>query len=173
MASCILAWMFPFINIFPLSLHLNTLLDVPDFFFPFNFDKVVKILQVYENSFLDGYWAVMCHMLPPVGLVCNLCDFVVFSVFTWVLQYCSRGFRGHFDEGGAVTNSEITDKNWERWRHWSKFMQFLWQSSHRLQLLDPGKFCYRAVTCIEIKFQSAFISTPENDHKNDKWYFDN
>lgn len=53
----------------------------------------------------------MCHMLPHTDLVCNLCDFVVFSVFTLVLQNCSRGFRGHFGEDGAVTNGATTDRN--------------------------------------------------------------
>lgn len=36
----------------------------------------------------------------------NLCDFVFLCL---MLQYCSRGFRLHFSEGGAITNSETAE----------------------------------------------------------------
>lgn len=45
-------------------------------------------------------------LLPHVDLVPNLGNFTGFSVFILMLQYCSRGFRGHFGGGGVKQQIE-------------------------------------------------------------------
>lgn len=85
MANCILAWTLTCINIIPLCLHWILCVLFQKFIFPFNFEKVVKIFKVCENSFLDDYWALMCHILPHIDLVCNL-----LILFSLCLLWCWR-----------------------------------------------------------------------------------